>query len=261
MIRFLIIGDVVGRPGRRCLANNLPRAIETYKPDAIIANGENSAGGFGINEKTYHEFLSLGVDGITTGNHWADKKDIINFLPQAKSLVIPGNIGNNKGRHPGYRILKTKNNCHRFALINLIGRVFMADGSECPFTYADKLLEELRDYRVVLIDMHAETTSEKYALAQYLKGKVSVIWGTHTHIPTADAHIMNEKTGYISDIGMSGPYDSVIGIKSESSISRFLSGERRPFEVAKKDLWFCAAVADVDETTGFCHKIEHFIWK
>ncbi|MBP9706920.1 MAG: YmdB family metallophosphoesterase [Oligoflexales bacterium] len=261
-MRFLIIGDVMGRVGRKCLQDYLPHARKQYSPDAVIINGENSAGGFGITESVYQEFVDLGVDAITSGNHWSDKKEILGFLPQATRLVLPGNMANVEGLHPGFRVLKSKSS-KTFAVINLIGRVFMVNGSKCPFQFVDHILEQLRDIKVILLDIHAEASSEKYAIAHYLKGKVSMIWGTHTHVPTADAHILVEKTGFVSDIGMTGPFDSIIGIKTEASLARFLGdkSKEKTFETAKKDPWFCAMIVDIDEASGSCTYLERIIWR
>lgn len=215
MIRSLIFGDVFGKAGRSVLTQNLGKLKATYNPDIVIANGENLAGGFGLTDKVFLELIEAGVDCMTSGNHWADKKEVHLILPDDRRLVIPANMSNVKHPHLGFSKLESKNG-KKYSVINLIGRVFMNTGNSNPFEAVNGILEQVRDHSpVVFLDFHGEATSEKYAMAHYLTGRISMIWGTHTHVQTADEQILGGKTGYITDIGMTGPYDSVIGIKKK----------------------------------------------
>lgn len=256
-ITILAIGDIVGRPGRRCLEELLGSIKSTWKPDIIVGNGENVAGGFGITEKIFKQLTDdLQLDVITTGNHWADKKEVLQFGPKYSNLLLPGNMYNVKDLRRGYCIRTTKSG-HQFAVINLTGRVYMKGENLCPFISADRILANIPDsVKIKIVDLHAEVTSEKQALAHYLCGRISLCYGTHTHCPTGDERILNGKTGFTTDIGMTGAYDSVIGMRKELSINYFLTGERTKFEPAQRDPWLCAIVAKIDPQTGYCHFIE-----
>jgi metallophosphoesterase (TIGR00282 family) len=262
MTRILAIGDVMGKAGRRALERLLPRARAELQPDIVLLNGENAAGGFGLTEKIYQGFVTgLGVDCVTMGNHWHDKREIYDFLPRADRLVLPANMGNVEREASGLRVLTAKNGV-QFAVINLIGRAFMQEGNRDPFKAVDKLLGEVpAAVKLRIVDVHAEATSEKQGLAWYLCGRVSVVYGTHSHVPAADERILGGKTGFVTDIGMTGGYDSVIGIRKEAAIQRLLTGEKKKFEPATDDPWLCALVADVDDATGVCTRVQRLRWE
>lgn len=256
-MKILAIGDVMGKPGRKALERGLQRSLGTHAWDAVIANAENAAGGFGLTEKVFLELTGkLGITCITMGNHWRDKPEIEDFFPKYRNLVLPGNMGNAPGLESGLRIIKTPGG-PSIAVMNLIGVTFMKPGNGSAFAAADALLAKIPDYvKIRILDLHAEATSEKQALAHYLAGRVSLFYGTHTHTQTADERILAEHTGYITDIGMTGPYDSVIGVKKNISINRFLGQGKQKFEPATKDLWFCAIYVEFDEERGSCQKIQ-----
>lgn len=255
-MKILAIGDIVGRPGREALEALLPSLVAELSPDLIIGNGENSAGGFGMTKNVFDELTTkIGLDVITMGNHWMDKKEIYSFMNQHENLILPGNMKNVSDHKKGLFIGTTKTG-HRFAVINLIGRVFMNEGNQCPFDMADKLTSYIpAAVRVRIVDFHAEATSEKQALAHYLAGKTSFFYGTHTHTPTADERILARHTGFVTDLGMTGPYDSVIGINKEASIRRFMNGEKKSWGPAKDDIQLHAVLSEIDPVTGQCQKI------
>lgn len=255
MIKILAVGDVIGRPGRQALQAGLARVRETLSPDFIIVNGENSAGGFGITRKIFDEFLnSFGVDCVTMGNHWMDKRDIYEFRDHPQ-IVLPANMSNVDDPAKGLRILETKGGV-RVAVMNLLGKVFMKGDNSCPFAMADKIIDQIPSYvKVRLLDVHAEATSEKQGLGQYLAGRLSAVYGTHSHVPTADERILKNHTGYVTDLGMTGPYDSVIGIDPEAAVKRLRTGEKRNFEPAKNDLWFYGMLFEINEVSGACQGV------
>jgi metallophosphoesterase (TIGR00282 family) len=262
MIKILAIGDVIGKPGRRALAKLLPLARQQLSPDIVLCNGENAAGGFGLTKKIYTQFTeTFGIDCVTMGNHWHDKPEIHSFASEASRLVLPVNMMNVEGLQKGYRLLKTPSGVP-FAVINLIGRAFMHPDNRDFFDPVDQILEQLPgNCKIKIVDFHAEATSEKQAMAHHLKGRVSLCYGTHSHVPTADERILNSCTGFTTDIGMTGPYDSVIGIRSEAALLRMKTGERKKFEPATHDLWFCFILATVDPVTGQCVRMERFRWE
>ncbi|MES2745997.1 MAG: TIGR00282 family metallophosphoesterase [Bdellovibrionota bacterium] len=262
MIRVLAAGDVIGKPGRKALAKLLPLARETFSPDIVIVNGENAAGGFGLTKKIYDQFINnFGIDCVTMGNHWHDKPEIHNFAPTAARLVLPANMMNVGNNELAYRVLETKSGVP-FAVINLIGKAFMHPDNRDFFKPLDEILAKLpAQCKIRIVDFHAEATSEKQALGHFLKGKASLVYGTHSHVPTADERIFEGGTGYTTDLGMTGPYDSVIGIRSDAAIMRMQTGERKRFEPATHDLWFCFVLADIDPNTGKCIKIERHRWE
>lgn len=228
-MNILFIGDVVGRPGRNYLAENLQKILLENDIDFTIVNGENSAGGVGITKSTYDELLGMGVDMITLGNHSWAKKEIFEFIEEADKLVRPANYPlNTPGK--GYRIAEKAGK--RIAVINLCGRVFM-DCIECPFKIADEILEEIRDKAdIIIVDFHAEATSEKLAIGWYLDGRVNAVLGTHTHVQTSDERILPNGTAYITDTGMTGPRDSILGVEKDIVIRKFITGMPARFEVA-----------------------------
>ena len=254
-MRILAIGDIIGRPGRKALREILPQLKEEVAYDVVIANVENSAGGFGITKKVYEELLDIGVDVMTSGNHIWDKKEVYNFIDSAENLLRPANYPEGvPGR--GYGIFRKDG--VEFAVINLMGKVFMDCNLENPFKTFDKIYEELKDrVKIIIVDFHAEATSEKWAFGIYADGKASFIYGTHTHVPTADEFILKRGTGYVSDIGMTGVWYSAIGMKPKEAIERFLLSLPRRFEVEEKgEIMFNAVLVDVDEETGKTKSIE-----
>ncbi len=219
-MRILFIGDIVGRPGRECVARLLPSLRAAHKLELVIANGENAAGGFGLSPKTAQEILDAGVDVITLGNHTWAQKDIIPYLDTDVPVIRPLNYPpGTPGR--GWLRVPTAQGTD-IAVMNIMGRVFM-DPLDSPFRAADAALAELSDSIPVIVDIHAEATSEKVAMGHYLDGRVSAVLGTHTHVPTADARVLPEGTLYVTDVGMVGPYNSVIGAETEAMVRRFVT--------------------------------------
>ena len=238
-----MIGDVVGRPGRRKVHQCLPGLCRDYGIDLVIANGENSAGGIGITPDTAKELFDCGVNVITSGNHVWAKKEIIPHLDSEVPILRPLNFAPGV---PGRGFLKMEG----VLIVNLIGRVFIGE-FDCPFRAMDGLLSEIEnDSKVIIVDFHAEATSEKVAMGRYLDGRVSAVLGTHTHVATADACILPKGTAYVTDVGMVGPVDSVIGVDTESAIRSFLTGMPHRFFMGEGDAGFDAVLVEVDESTG-----------
>ncbi len=256
MIKIIALGDIMGKAGRLCLERLLPKIREIHTPDFVLVNGENAAGGFGLTKKIYDQFVGpYGIDAITMGNHWHDKREIYEFGPKAERLILPANMGNVDHEGMGLKILTSKGG-ERVAVMNLIGRTFMKEGNRDPFKALDKVLDMIpSSVKIRILDIHAEATSEKQALAWYCAGKVSLVYGTHSHVPTADDRILVGHTAFTTDIGMTGPYGSVIGIRKEAAIHRMQTGEKKKFEPAAEDPWLCAIVAEIHETTGAASKI------
>lgn len=253
-MKILFIGDIVGRPGRQVVREALPRLIDQHMIDLVIANGENAAAGFGLTPDVVSELFSLGIDVLTTGNHVWDKRDGLVCLEQEPALLRPANYPAEAPGH-GSGVFKTPAGLS-VAVVNLEGRVFMGN-LDCPFRKADAILEELgSDQKIVFVDFHAEATSEKGALSAYLDGRVSAVVGTHTHVQTADERVLPGGTAFISDVGMSGARDSVIGIRKELSIQRFMTQMPVRYEIAKKDPVLCAVVVSIDESSGKATGIE-----
>jgi len=246
-IGLLFIGDVIGRPGRAALKEFLPRLKEKYNPNVVIANGENAAGGIGITDSVSKELLSH-VDVLTSGNHIWDKKEAVSLLERNPRLLRPANY---PPRNPGQgTYIFEAWNGQKIGVVNLQGRVFM-EPVDCPFRTADDILVKLRvETPVILVDFHAEATSEKQALGWYLDGRVSAVIGTHTHVPTADEKILPDGTAFLTDIGMVGGYDSVIGIKKEQAVERFLTARPQRFEPSKMGMVFSAVHISVEAATG-----------
>jgi metallophosphoesterase (TIGR00282 family) len=247
------IGDVVGQSGRRVLARTVPHIRSGHGATVVIANAENSAGGFGFNAASIAEMESAGVDFFTTGNHVWDKREGTPLLDAKSNLVRPANYPDAPGR--GMQFVPGTEGCA--VVINLQGRVFLPP-LDCPFRTVDRLLAELpKSARIIIVDMHAEATSEKIAMGYYLDGRVSLVVGTHTHVPTRDARILPGGTGYVTDVGMTGAYDSILGVRKEDVIERFLSMRPTRFEVAKDDLRCDYVIADIDDDTGRVRRLEH----
>lgn len=244
---ILAIGDIVGRPGRKILKEMLPKIKKELNIDICIVNGENAATGNGITYKIVHELYSYGVDIITMGNHTWSKKQIFEFIDNEECLIRPANYPSNmpgKGSAIFYKGNK------KIGVVNICGRTYfnnMQYEISCPFLTADEEIEELKkNTDIILVDFHAEATSEKVAMGWYLDGRVSAVYGTHTHVQTADERILPNGTGYITDIGMTGPYDSVLGLRKEVIINRFISEEHGKFQIADGDM----------QLNGICMKLD-----
>jgi metallophosphoesterase (TIGR00282 family) len=251
-MNVLFIGDIVGAPGRRAVEELLPRLVDRYSIDLVVANGENASGGLGITPMIADQLFSQGIDILTSGNHIWKHKEILPYLEETDRLLRPANYpAENPGR--GFTIVETAGG-EAAAVVNLEGRVFM-NPLECPFRTADQVLASLaREVKIILVDMHAEATSEKLALGWYLDGRVSAVVGTHTHVQTADERVLPGGTGYISDAGMTGPVDSVIGMKREIILERFLSQRPQPFKVATQNVQLQGVVLKLD-SRGRCAAI------
>lgn len=256
-MKLLFLGDIVGRPGRQMVERHLAPLVDRHMVDLVVANAENAAAGFGITHDVVDELLGLGIDVLTTGNHVWDKKEAIPLLTEEARLLRPANYPPGlPGR--GWGIYRTSAEVP-VAVVNLEGRVFM-NNLDCPFRTADTILDELRARTpIVLVDFHAETTSEKGAMGSYLDGRVSAVLGTHTHVQTADERLLPAGTAFISDVGMTGSRDSVIGIRKELSVERFLTQLPVRFEVAKKEPMLCGALVTVDAATGRAEGIERVL--
>ena len=247
-MRILFIGDIVGRPGRRAIEGLLRKAIADYGIEFTIANGENAAGGMGITPAIAMEILSQEVDVLTSGNHIWAKKEIISFLDDERRLLRPANYpAEVPGRGGG--IFEAVNG-QKVGVLNLEGRVFMKN-LDCPFRVGEREVEHLRgDTPVVIVDFHAEATSEKVALGRFLDGKASAVVGTHTHVQTSDERILKGGTAYITDVGMTGPLASVIGIREKIALERFLTQVAWKFDVATEEIELQGVVLEVDPDTG-----------
>jgi metallophosphoesterase (TIGR00282 family) len=244
-MRILFIGDIVGSPGRQIVRERLADIVAQRQIDLVIANGENSASGFGITPRLAEELLGMGIDVLTGGNHSWDRKEIVEFMPHEPRLLRPanfpeGNVGS------GLYVGTTKNGV-KYAVLNLQGRVFMTPIDD-PFRKADSELAKLpEDVAFVFVDMHAETTSEKIAMGWYLDGRVTAVVGTHTHVTTADEHVLPGGTAFITDVGMSGPHGGVIGMDRNGIIKKFLDGLPARFEVAGGDVQMNCVQIDTDD--------------
>jgi metallophosphoesterase (TIGR00282 family) len=249
-VNILIIGDVVGSPGRTIMKKALPRVFRDHDIDYCIANVENAAGGFGVTKDICEELRGLGVDCMTSGNHIWDKKEILPHVGQLRDLLRPLNYPSGqpgRGSHLG----KGKDSGVPVATLNLSCRVFMNGAMDDPFSLGRAEAERLRqEAKIVIVDIHGEATSEKMALGYYLDGLVTAVVGTHTHVPTCDQRVLPKGTAYCTDIGMTGPYDSVIGVEKEPIIQRFLTGMPTRFETAKGDPRLAAVVVDADPESG-----------
>jgi metallophosphoesterase (TIGR00282 family) len=258
-MNILVIGDVVGNPGRTIMRRALPLVFKKHDIDYCIANVENAAGGFGVTKEICDEFLDLGVDCMTSGNHIWDKREILGFIDLIPQLLRPANYPERQPGH-GTHVGKGKRSSALVATLNVSGRVFMNGSIDDPFQKAAEAVEELRkETPIIIVDVHGEATSEKQALGHYLDGRVSAVVGTHTHVPTCDHRILTKGTAYCSDLGMTGPYDSVIGVEKETILLRFLTGMPSRFETAKGDPRFAAVVVDVDPETGKARGIDRML--
>ncbi|MDP4163428.1 MAG: TIGR00282 family metallophosphoesterase [Bacillota bacterium] len=256
-MNLLFIGDVVGSPGRDMIKEYVPKLKDKYRPHITIINGENAAGGKGITEQIYRQFLEVGAQAVTLGNHAWDNREIFEFINEAKYLVRPANFPDPT---PGKGMVFVRLNDLEVAVINLQGRTFMAP-LDCPFKKADELVEEARKRTpFIFVDFHAEVTSEKQAMGWYLDGRVSAVVGTHTHVQTADSRILPEGTAYLTDVGMTGPYDGILGVEREPVLKRFMTAMPVRFEVPKTGRTQLSAVyIELDRKTGMAKKIERIL--
>ncbi|WP_263357581.1 TIGR00282 family metallophosphoesterase [Acidicapsa ligni] len=262
-MKILFVGDVFGSAGRKIVREHLGHVRESHKVDLTVINGENAAGGFGITPGLAEELFDLGADVITTGNHVWDKRELIEYMKSVpadsherpRRVLRPANLQHGL---PGYGVYEGRlADGQTYAVINLMGRVFM-NGTNDPFHAAGRILETVKA-KVILLDFHAEATSEKVAMGWHLDGRVTAVLGTHTHIPTADERVLPGGTAYQTDVGMSGPYDSVIGVEKELVLNRFLTGMSGKFEAATANPKMCAALISCDPLTGKAHRIQRIM--
>jgi metallophosphoesterase (TIGR00282 family) len=247
-MRILVLGDVMGRPARRAMRDLVPSLVKTEEIDLVVANAENAAGGMGVDIKSAHELLSAGAQVLTSGNHIWKKKEIYSYLDEHDHLIRPANFPVGA---PGKGWCRWQRNGFSALVINLQGRVFMPNHVDDPFRCVDEILRQQgRSCPVVIVDMHAEATSEKNAMGWYLDGRASLVYGTHTHVQTADERILPGGTAFITDVGMCGPLDSVIGMEKEGVIKGFLTQLPRQFEVAEDNVVLQGVIVDVDDHSG-----------
>lgn len=250
IMNLLTIGDIVGTPGRKMVRKHLKGLVRERSVDLVVANAENVANGSGITRSDAEDLFKSGVDVITTGDHVWRKQEVIPLMEQDRRILRAANLNRNS---PGRgSVLVTTARGVEVGVIHLLGRVFMPP-ADCPFAAADDALLQLRPKtRVIVVDMHCEATSEKIAMGRFLDGRVSAVFGTHTHVPTADIQIFPKGTGYITDVGMTGPYDSVLGRRVDRVLKRFVTGLPSRFEVAAGDERMCGAFFAVEHDTGRC---------
>ncbi len=251
-VTILFLADIIGRPGRMALKRHLPGLIQKHDPSLIVANAENAAGGLGLTEDVGRELLGL-VDVLTSGNPIWDKRETWEYVDRERRLLRPANYPPGAPGRGDFVLTDRKGN--RVAVVSLQGRVFM-EPIDCPFRTMDAVLDRVRaETPVVLVDFHAEATSEKQAMGWYLDGRVTAVLGTHTHVPTADERILPGGTAYLSDAGMVGSSNSVIGMRREQAMEKFLTSLPQRFEPARGDLILCAAVVEADPATGRALKV------
>src|SRR5690349_19486 len=253
-MRILFVGDIFGKPGREVARRAIPALIERESLDFVIANVENSAAGFGVTGDIADTILGYGVDAMTTGNHVWDKKEVLDYIPRQPKLLRPANfVAGTPGR--GSYVGRTRTG-EPIGVINVMGRVFMQPLDD-PFAVVLKEIDAMRGKaRVIIVDFHAEATSEKVAMGWHLDGRVTAVFGTHTHVQTADERILPKGTAYVTDAGMTGPHDSIIGVTVETALGRFLTGMPARFETATGNPRLNAVVIEADETTGRALEIE-----
>ena len=253
-MRILFIGDIVGRPGRQLVRLGLSAMVSRHEIDFVVANGENAAAGFGITREIGDELLGLGVEVLTSGNHIWDKKEALDYIGTEPRLLRPANYPAGVPGNGSY-VARARNG-HTVGVMNLMGRVFMLNIDD-PFSVALREIEALRQRtRIIFVDFHAEATSEKAAMGWHLDGKVTAVVGTHTHVQTADERILPKGTAFLTDVGMTGPHDSIIGVEVEPALGRFLTGLPARFETATANPRLNAVVIDADDTTGRATDIE-----
>lgn len=253
-MNVLMIGDIVAKPGRKLVEMHLPSLIEQHKLDFVVANVENIAHGFGVTPETADELLRMGADVLTSGNHIWDKKEIIEYIQTENRLLRPANYPK-VAPGKGHVVVRNRKGL-KVGVLNVQGRIFMGP-SEDPFSIAHDLVEQMRkETPLILVDMHGEASSEKQAMGWFLDGKVTAVCGTHTHVPTADQRILPGGTAYVTDIGMTGPYDSIIGVEKEQIIQKFLDQIPTRFEPAKENPILQSMLIEVDENSGLAQRIQ-----
>ena len=254
-LRILCLGDIVGRPGRQVVHQKLPALVRDRQVDLVVANAENIAGGSGITRNLFDKIRSYGIDVVTLGDHIYKKSDIVPTLQNSERVVRPANLAHGAAGRP-FTVVQT-NKGVSVGVFSLLGRIFMNLPSNDPFAAADWVLDQLpASVKVCVCDMHAEATSEKVAMGHWLDGRCSLIVGTHTHIPTADAKILPGGSAYITDMGMCGPYDSVLGRRKDRVVKHMTTGMPHMFEVATGDVRLCGVLAEIDDATGRAISIE-----
>ena len=254
-MRILAIGDIVGRPGRQIVHDKLPELVREKKIDLVIANAENIAGGSGITVNLFNKLRAYGVDVITLGDHAFKKNDIFETMSRSERIVRPANLSKHAAGR-GHTVVQTSNGIS-VGIINVIGRVLVPTmQSGDPFEAVERALESISPTKVIVIDVHAEATGEKTALAHFVDGRASFVFGTHTHVPTADARILPNGTAFITDLGMTGPYDSILGRRKDMVVRAMSTGMPYPFDVATGDVKLCGAICEIDEKTGKAQSIE-----
>jgi metallophosphoesterase (TIGR00282 family) len=256
-MNLLFIGDVFGRPGRQILKNKLPELKHRYQADVCIVNAENASGGSGLLPEAADEILNAGADALTLGNHTWSKKDIQKVFEKSDRVIRPANyLAHSANPTPGKGTCIVEAAGKRIGVMNLLGRVFMGS-VDCPFQCADQRISDFGDdVDYIFLDFHAEATSEKIAMGWYLDGRVAAVVGTHTHVATADNRVLPGGTAYMTDVGMTGPHESVIGVKTESALHRFLTGRPARFEPAKGDVQLHGVHIVLDPNTGLAKSIE-----
>jgi metallophosphoesterase (TIGR00282 family) len=254
ILKILLIGDLMGKPGRWAVSQLLPDLKKINQIDFVIANVENAAGGFGLTKEIASKVYSYGVNVLTSGNHIWDRKEIYEYLNKEPNILRPANY---PARDPGKgSVVYQMKDGTKIGVLNIQGRVYMKE-IDCPFRIADQEIEKLKpETNLIIVDIHAEATSEKMALGWYLDGRVSAVIGTHTHVQTVDEIILPGGTAFITDVGMTGGHNSVIGIIKEDAITRFLTQIPNRFRIAKDDIKFCAVSVEIDQNTGKALKIE-----
>ncbi len=257
-MRLLFIGDIVGRPGRRVLAENLGKIKDSLKVNAVVANAENVAGGNGITKNIAETLFKYGIDAITLGDHTWDQRCFESEIDSIENLCRPANL---PGKNPGKEYVIIEKDGFKLGIFSLLGQTLMKLKANCPYEAADRIIDALKDKcDAVFLDFHAETTSEKVSMAWHLDGRAAVVAGTHTHIPTADARIFPQGLAYITDVGMTGPWNSCLGRKWDVILQKFLDGRPRSFVMAEGDERICACIFDIDKASGRSLEISPFVY-
>ncbi len=254
-----VIGDVVARAGREALDLYIPKLKEKYSIDGLIINGENLSGGFGISKKIFEEITDKHhIDAITLGNHWHKNRDVYHLGYENEKLVFPGNAWNLKKKNISAKVITLKNG-NKLGVINVLGQVFMHPENDSPFLQIKKCLEEL-SVKAILVDIHCEATSEKQAIAWGFAEQVSFVYGTHSHVPTLDHRILKSHTGFVTDLGMTGSYDSVIGMDIKAAVKRFEGDSSSKYKPAQDNLWMPTILCELDHHSGVCISLKRLVF-
>jgi metallophosphoesterase (TIGR00282 family) len=255
IIKILCIGDIVGRPGRRIVGDLVPRLRDEWNLEAVIANGENMKNGSGLDPRDYDSLREAGVDVVTSGDHIYRRNQIFDTLDRDDHIIRPGNYPD-EAAGKGHTVVETRSGL-KLGVINVQGTVFMNNTAGCPYKTATALAQKLsKETNLIIVDMHAEATSEKVGMGWHLDGRVSCVFGTHTHIPTNDYRILPKGTAHISDIGMTGPYASILGRRVDRVLHKFITNMPAPFDVADGDIRLCGITVDIDTDTGLATDIQ-----